>query len=61
VYRGTSPGAESATPIATGITSTSYTNGGLTNKKTYYYKVAAVNAAGPGPLSNEASATPSVK
>ncbi len=58
VYRGTSPGGEGTTPIATGITSTSYTNSGLTNGKTYYYKVAAVNAAGTSPLSNEASATP---
>ena len=61
VYRGTAPGAESTPPIATGITSTSYTNTGLKNGTTYYYKVAAVNATGTSPLSNEASATPSVK
>ena len=61
VYRGTGPGAESATPIATGIASTSYTNTGLKNGTTYYYKVAAVNAAGTSPLSNEVSATPSVR
>jgi fibronectin type 3 domain-containing protein len=57
VYRGTSPGAEGTTPIATGITSTSYSNNGLTNGTTYYYKVGAVNPAGTSPLSNEASAT----
>jgi cellulose 1,4-beta-cellobiosidase len=61
VYRGTSPGAEGSTPIATGVTSTSYTNTRLTNGKTYYYQVAAVNSAGTGPRSNEASATPSAK
>jgi hypothetical protein len=58
VYRGPAPGAERTTPIATGVTGTSYTNTGLTNGATYYYKVAAVNAAGTSPLSNEASAKP---
>jgi fibronectin type 3 domain-containing protein len=58
VYRGTTAGGEGATPIATGLTGTSYTNTGLTNGTTYYYKVAAVNAAGTSGMSNEASATP---
>jgi len=58
VYRGTSAGGESPTPIATGVTATSYTNTGLTNGTTYYYKVAAVNAAGTSGLSAEASAMP---
>ena len=58
VYRGTAAGAEGASPIATGITKTTYTNTGLTNGTTYYYKVAAVNGAGVGPLSSEASAKP---
>ena len=35
-----------------------YADLGLGNGDTYYYKVAAVNTAGEGPLSNEASATP---
>ena len=58
VYRGTSSGGESSTPIATGLTGTSYTNTGLTNGTTYYYKVAAVNSAGTSGMSNEASPTP---
>ncbi|HJZ99449.1 MAG TPA: glycoside hydrolase family 44 protein [Candidatus Solibacter sp.] len=58
VYRGTTPGGEGSTPIATGITATTYTNTGLTNGTTYYYKVAAVNSAGTSAMSNEASAKP---
>lgn len=58
VYRGTSPGGESATPIATGIKALSYTDTGLTNGTTYYYKVAAVNSVGVSTQSNEASTTP---
>ena len=64
VYRGTSAGGESSTPIATGLTSTSYTDASITIGTTYYYKVTAVNAnatANPGlpsesAQSNEASA-----
>ena len=59
VYRGTSSGGESATAIATGITTTSYTNAGLTNGTTYYYEVASVNSVGTSAKSNEASAKPS--
>ncbi|HTR34493.1 MAG TPA: glycoside hydrolase family 44 protein [Bryobacteraceae bacterium] len=58
VYRGKTPGGENATAIATGITTASFTNTGLTNGKTYYYKVAAVNAAGTSAPSNEAGASP---
>ncbi len=58
VYRGTSTGGEGATAVATGITTTSYTNTGLTNGMTYYFKVAAVNSAGTSGYSSEASATP---
>ncbi len=38
VYRGSAAGSEHATPVATGITTTSYTNTGLTNGKTYFYQ-----------------------
>jgi fibronectin type 3 domain-containing protein len=60
VYQGTATGAEAATPIATGLTTTSYTVSGLTNDTAYFYVVTAVNAVGPSANSNEASATPSV-
>ena len=56
IYRGTSSGNEVS--VATGVTSTSYTNTGLTNGTMYYFKVAAVNSYGTSGLSNEATATP---
>jgi fibronectin type 3 domain-containing protein len=57
IYRSTSPGTETllASPPGTG---TSYTDLSAANGTTYYYKVSAVNAVNEGPLSNEASATP---
>ena len=58
VYRGTTPGGESSTPIVTGVTSTTYTDAGLTNGQTYYYKVTAVNSVGESAPSNEAGAKP---
>ena len=58
IYKGTSPGGETGTPVNDSlVTGTSYTVTGLTNGTTYYFKVVAVNAAGLGPLSAEASAT----
>ena len=57
IYRGTAAGAESTTPIATGVTGSTYTNAPLTGGGTYYYKVVAVNATGGSFASNEASAT----
>jgi outer membrane protein assembly factor BamB len=58
LYRSTTAGGEGATPVATGIVSTSYTNTGLTNGTTYYFTLAAVNASGASAQSNEASVTP---
>lgn len=58
LYRGTTAGSEGATPIATGISTTSFTNSALTNGKAYFYKVAAVNGSGTSAESNEATATP---
>jgi fibronectin type 3 domain-containing protein len=45
------------TNVTTGVTSTSYTNTGLSSGVTYYYVVAAVNPAGSSGNSNQASAT----
>ncbi|MGA2888236.1 MAG: sugar-binding protein [Terracidiphilus sp.] len=58
VYEGTAPGGEATTPIATVSTGTSYTVQTLTNGTAYYFVVTAVNSAGTGPVSNEASVTP---
>jgi Fibronectin type III domain len=57
VYVGTTPGGESLTP-AVSATGTSATVTGLTDGSTYYFVVAAVDAAGEGPPSTEASAVP---
>ena len=56
VYRGTTSGGEPASPVATAITQTTYADKSLTQGQNYYYKVTAVNAAGEGPASNEATA-----
>ena len=59
VYRSTTsgftPGAGNL--IASGVTSTSYSNTGLTASTTYYYVVEAVDAEGNSPASAQASAT----
>src|SRR3989440_149570 len=56
IYRATTSGGE--TLKATIGNLLSYSDAGVTNGVTYYYQVRAVNAAGEGPRSNEASATP---
>jgi predicted phage tail protein len=62
INQGTSPGAEASSPVSgSPVRATSYTVSGLTRGTTYYFSVAAVNAVGEGPPSEEASATlPSV-
>jgi hypothetical protein len=57
IYRGTSSNGE--TLLATIGNVLTYTDTAVTNGVTYYYQVSAMNAAGEGPRSNEASATPS--
>jgi len=57
IYLGTASGGE--TLLAMIGNETVYTVTNLTNDQIYYFKVAAVNAVGEGPLSIEASATPS--
>ena len=58
VLRGSTPGGESSTPLATEVPGTTYTDTSATNGTTYYYEVEAVNPAGPSAASNEASANP---
>jgi hypothetical protein len=57
VYRGTSPGGEAATAVGTPTTN-SFTDTGVTNGTTYYYKVTATNATGTSASSAEVNATP---
>jgi predicted phage tail protein len=58
IYRGADPG--STTLIKTvGGNNNSYSDQGLTNGQTYYYRVSAVNRVGEGPFSPAASAKPS--
>src|SRR5437870_942743 len=57
IYRGTSSNGE--TLLATIGNVLTYTDTAVTNGVAYYYQVSAVNAAGEGPRSNEASAAPS--
>jgi parallel beta-helix repeat protein len=56
IYRGTTPGGELFLIELGNVLE--YTDTGLVNGQTYYYRVSAVNAVDEGPLSNEASATP---
>ena len=56
LYRSTASGAE--TLLVTLGNVTSYSDGGLANGTTYYYKVTAVNALGESALSGEQLATP---
>ncbi len=58
IYRGASSGSLSYNDSVDGST-TSYTDIGLTNGQTYYYRVSAVISAGEGDKSSEVSATPS--
>jgi hypothetical protein len=57
IFRGTTPGGEAVTPVANVGSVTSYKDTGLQSGTTYYYFVRAVNSAGAGGQSNEASAS----
>src|SRR5262249_13241083 len=54
VFRGNTAGGESTTPLAT-VTTNSYVSTGLSNGVAFFFKVAAVNNGGTGPLSAEVS------
>jgi len=60
VYRGTSSGGESGTPVATGLIVANYTDMNVTNGQTYFYTVTSVNPVlgGESPPSVEAAARP---
>src|SRR5207302_1688729 len=55
-YRGTSPNGDTLKATLGNVIT--YTDTAVSNGVTYYYEVSALNSAGEGPLSNEASATP---
>jgi parallel beta-helix repeat protein len=55
IYRGYAPGTETLLVEIGNVTT--YVDTGLELGKTYYYQIAARNAIGEGPKSNEASAT----
>ena len=58
IYRGPSAGGEATAPLATNLTTTTFTDTSAANGVAYFYKVAAVNSAGVSGLSNESSAIP---
>lgn len=58
VFEGKSSGGERSQPIKTGVTGDSFVVQGLKARKHYYFEVAAVNATGIGPKSNEVKARP---
>lgn len=57
IYRGTTTGGESTTPLAT-VSGTSYLDTAVTAGTPYYYKVTAVSTLGESSASPEATATP---
>ena len=57
VYRTETPGGEGATPVATGITGTSYVDTHVTTGDQYYYQVTAVTSGAESLRSFEAMAT----
>jgi len=60
LYRATQSGSEGTTAYKSDLTSTSFTDTGLTKGTTYFYTVAAVNSGGVSSQSAEASATPTL-
>ena len=59
LYWASAPGVTTSSTVITGVTSP-YVHSGLTNCQKYYYRVAAVNGATVGSLSNELAVKPNV-
>ena len=57
IYRSTSAGGENATPLASNVVGTTFTDTNLTPGTTYYYEIAAVDSAGEGAKAAEVSAS----
>ncbi len=57
IYRGTTSGGESVTPLQTGITGTSFSDAAVAAGSSYFYEVTAVNGGGQSGDSPEATAT----
>jgi fibronectin type 3 domain-containing protein len=61
VYRSTTSGGEGSTPIATGVTGSTYSDTNVRTDVTYYYEVTAVSSTGvQSALSSEASVSAGV-
>lgn len=58
VFRGTAPGVTGTTPIQTALTTTTFTDAGLTSGTTYHYAIANEYGTVIGPASTEVSASP---
>lgn len=56
IYRGTTAGGENATPIATNVSGTTFTDTALTPGTSYFYEITAMDQSGEGAKSAEASA-----
>ena len=58
VFRGTKSGAEAATPLASGLMGTTYTDTTSTDGTTYFYTITATNSGVSSNPSTEVSSTP---
>ena len=62
LYRSAAPNIPAnAAPYKTGLTKANFTDSDLTNNNVFYYRVAAINDKGIGPMSGEASGTPKIR
>jgi hypothetical protein len=58
IFRGAASGAEGSTPIAQGLTGTTYIDSAVTAGSKYFYFIKAVNSVGSSAASMEVSAAP---